>query len=132
MSLGASDPGSIPTCGCSTPGTADAAVCFCGVDDLLRIIRRRYSLAVLNAIHARRPARFHQIAEALPKASSSTLADTLHALELAKLITRRETPDGTLPPLYELNPSGENLLRRLRRLLGEVQEPDSRHFDSSK
>ena len=114
------------------PGTADAAICYCGVDDLLRIIRRRYSLAVLNAIHIHRPARFHQIAESMPKASSSTLADTLHALELARLITRREPPDASVPPVYQLNPSGENLLRRLRRLLAEVQDPDSGHFDQSK
>ena len=132
MSLGTPDPGSIPSCGCSTPGTADAAVCFCGVDDLLRIIRRRYSLAVLNAIHTHRPARFHQIAEMMPKASSSTLADTLHALERARLITRREPPDASVPPVYELNSSGENLLRRLRRLLADVQDSDAGHFDPSK
>lgn len=126
------DRDAIPSCGCSTPGDADASVCFCGVDDLLRIIRRRYSLAVLNAIDARRPARFHQIAGALPKASTSTLTDTLRALEVARLITRWEPPDSTGPPVYLLNPSGKNLLRRLRRLLGEVQGPDSGHFDQSK
>ncbi len=43
----------IPPCGCSTPGTASAATCYCGVEDLLRIIGRRYSVAVMNAIHTR-------------------------------------------------------------------------------
>ncbi len=110
----------IPPCGCSTPGDSDGAICYCGVEDLLRIIRRRYSLAVMNAIHAHRPARYKTIAEALPGASSSTLADTLRALEAGLLISRRSGATPTLPPTYVLNPSGVRLLSRLRRLLGEV------------
>lgn len=111
----------IPDCGCGTPGDADASVCYCGVEDLLRIIRRRYSLAVMNAIHSHSPARFHQIASALPKASSSTLAETLHSLEAAGLILRRAGREAFGQPSYQLNPSGTRLLSRLRRLLGEVQ-----------
>ena len=113
----------IPPCGCGSPGTADASVCYCGVEDLLRIIRRRYSLAVMNAIHAHAPARFNQIAASLPKASSSTLAETLHSLEAARLIDRRAETAMQAQPTYVLNPSGIRLLSRLRRLLGEIREP---------
>lgn len=122
MALPTEGPGpeSIPACGCGSPGLTDAAICFCGVEDLLRIIRRRYSLAVLNAIHAHAPARFHQIEAALPQASTSTLADMLHILEVAGLIQRRPVTRGDQPPTYLLNPSGIHLLRRLRRLLDEV------------
>lgn len=122
MPLPAEGPGpeSIPACGCSSPGLADAAICFCGVEDLLRIIRRRYSLAVLNAIHAHAPARFHQIEAALPQASTSTLSQMLQMLEVAGLIQRRAATRGDQQPTYLLNPSGAHLLHRLRRLLDEV------------
>ena len=112
---------SLPPCGCGSPGSADPSVCYCGVEDLLRIIRRRYSLAVMNAIHSHSPARFHQIATALPKASSSTLAEMLRSLEAANLIQRRSGGAETEgQPTYLLNASGARLLSRLRRLLGEV------------
>lgn len=118
---GAPEGEAIPPCGCSTPGDTDGAICYCGVEDLLRIIRRRYSLAVMNAIHAHRPARYKTIAESLPGASSSTLSDTLRALEAGLLISRRPGDSPELPPTYVLNSSGIRLLSRLRRLLGEVQ-----------
>lgn len=87
----------------------------------MRIIRRRYSLAVMNAINAQSPARYHQIASALPQASSSTLSETLHSLEAAGLIERRLESETAAQPTYVLNPSGARLLNRLRRLLGEVR-----------
>lgn len=87
----------------------------------MRIIRRRYSLAVMNAIHANTPARFNQIAAALPAASTSTLAEMLRMLEVAALIQRRTVVASDGQPTYLLNPSGARLLSRLRRLLGEVQ-----------
>jgi DNA-binding HxlR family transcriptional regulator len=92
------------------------------VEDLLRVIRRRYSLAVMNAIHGRGSARYHEIAAALPQASSSTLAETLHALVVAGLAVRRDL-SGTAAPhtQYALTGSGEKLLSRLRRLLQEIQ-----------
>jgi DNA-binding HxlR family transcriptional regulator len=111
----------IPPCGCILPGATDPAVCYCGVEDLLRIIRRRYSLAVLNAIHSRRSARFNEIAGALPQASTSTLAETLQALEAASLLDRRVEGDPSPYPTYTLTRSGVLLLDRLRRLLDEVQ-----------
>lgn len=115
--------GDVPPCGCATPGTTDAATCYCGVEDLLRIIRRRYSLAVLRAIHARGVARYHDVADALPQASSSTLAETLRALAAAQLV-RREDLGVTSPHTeYRLTHSGAKLLNRLRRLLGEIRPP---------
>ncbi len=114
----------LPPCGCGSPGHADPATCYCGVDDLLRVIRRRYSLAVLRAIHSRDRPRYHEIAAALPQASSSTLAETLHALDTAQLILRHDLHHGTGPhTAYTLTASGVKLLSRLRRLLEEVQPP---------
>lgn len=111
----------IPPCGCATPGAAAAASCYCAVDVLLQIIRRRYSLAVMNAINGRGTARYHEIAETLPQASSSTLAETLRALDVAHLVTRRDLSDASGPhTLYALTDSGMKLVKRLRALLGEV------------
>lgn len=119
----------IPPCGCEMPGTLSAATCYCGVEDLLRVIRRRYSLAVMNAIQHRGTARYHEIADAVSHASSSTLAETLQALELSQLVIRRDlTGDGAPHTAYELTASGLKLLSRLRPLLDEVQPPPE-HFD---
>lgn len=113
----------LPPCGCSDPGAASASTCYCGVEDLLRIIRRRYSLAVMNAIHGRGEARYHDVAEALPSISSSTLAETLHALVATGLIDRHQT-DERPQASYVVTPSGVKLLSRLRQLLAEVETPD--------
>ena len=94
----------------------------------MRVIRRRYALAVLNAIHTRGTTRYHDIAAALPQASSSTLAETLRALEVAQLLTRYDLRDLSQAPapytVYNVTPSGAKLLSRLRRLLDEVH-PDT-------
>ncbi len=113
----------IPPCGCLEPGLADPGICYCGVDDLLRLLRRRYTIAVLNAIHARGSARFHEIEAALAVASTSTLADTLRALTAAQLLERTELPDTQPRTTYRVTPSGARLLSRLRRLLEDVR-PD--------
>jgi DNA-binding HxlR family transcriptional regulator len=109
----------IMPCGCCDDAATSADTCFCGVDELLRIIRRRYSLAVMNAIHGRTQARYHDLASALPHMSSSTLAETLHALVAAGLVNRRHT-SGRPQPLYSLTPAGLKLLNRLRQLLTEL------------
>ncbi len=110
----------VPPCGCAEPGLAGAATCYCGVEDLLRIIRRRYSLAVMNAIHMRGQARYQEIAVALPAMSSSTLAETLHALETARLAVRQPNSDDRPFLTYSLTDSGAKLLARLRDLLAEL------------
>lgn len=115
-------PAEVPACGCSVPGDAELGVCYCAVDDLLRIIRRRYSLSVLNAVQIRGVARFHDIEEALSGISTSTLSETLYALVVAGLLARSEQPDGGPRAVYSLTPAGAKLLSRLRRLLGEVRE----------
>jgi DNA-binding HxlR family transcriptional regulator len=89
------------------------------VEDLLKVIRRRYSLAVMNAIHHHNPARYKDLSALLPHASSSTLAETLGALETAQLV-RRRTSDAVPTSSYELTRSGERLVSRLRRLLDDV------------
>ena len=102
---------------------ADPDTCYCGVEDLLRVIRRRYSLAVLNVVHARGGARFHDVESALASASTSTLADTLRALTAARLLERKEIPDAALRTSYTITPSGAKLLNRFRRLLEDIR-PD--------
>ena len=109
----------IPPCGCADPGVANASTCYCGVEDLMRIIRRRYSLHVMNAIHTNGRVRYHDVATALPSISSSTLSETLRALEAAHLLDRRQTADRTYM-MYELTTSGVKLLSRLRQLLDEI------------
>lgn len=115
----------IPACGCAEPGDAAAALCYCGVEDLLGILRRRYSLAVMGVIHREGEARYRDIAASLSSASSSTLSDTLRALEAVSLIEHREGSDMTPVSTYTLTASGLKLFGRLRRLLEDVQpHPD--------
>jgi DNA-binding HxlR family transcriptional regulator len=111
----------LPPCGCLEPGTANPSTCYCSVDDLLRIIRRRYSLAVMNVIHAREAPRYHDVANALQPISSSTLSETLHALEAARLLDRHESPGERQAVTYRLTPSGVKLLTRLRGLLTDLE-----------
>lgn len=121
MANAGAPPTDIPPCGCSAPGKSLPATCYCSVEDLMRVIRRRYSLALMNAIHQHRPARFRELAGVLPQASTSTLAETLAALEAAHLVvhlTAESTPTST----YQLTESGEKLLSRLRKLLDDVQK----------
>ena len=110
----------VPPCGCGTPGEANASTCYCGVEDLLRIIRRRYSLGVMNAIHSHQTPRYHDVAEALPGISSSTLAETLRALEAAQLLRRLPGVDESPFATYALTDSGVKLLSRLRQLLEDL------------
>ncbi|MDQ6612895.1 MAG: winged helix-turn-helix transcriptional regulator [Gemmatimonadota bacterium] len=109
----------IMPCGCCDEAADSADSCFCGVDDLLRIIRRRYSLAVMNAIHGRGEARYNDVASALPTMSSSTLAETFHALVAAGLASRRQSNDRPQAS-YALTGPGVKLLRRLHQLLTDL------------
>lgn len=110
----------VPPCGCAVPGTTGAESCYCSVEHLLEIIRRRYSLAVMAAIRSRGQARYHEIAHSLPQASSSTLAETLRALETAQLVRRAVAEMDPAHPVYGLTASGHKLLVRLRGLLEDV------------
>ena len=87
----------------------------------MRVIRRRYSLALMNAILKHQPARFGQLATALPQASTSTLTETLTALETAQLVAHH-TAETAPTSTYTLTKSGEKLLSRLRRLLDDIHE----------
>lgn len=89
------------------------------MEDLLRVIRRRYSLALMNAIFLNQPARYGELAQLLPQASSSTLADTLAALEVAQLIVRH-TSESAPTVSYSLSESGTKLLSRLKPLLDDI------------
>ena len=73
----------------------------------MRVIRRRYSLALMNAIHVHQPARFRELSAMLPQASSSTLAETLGALEVAHLVSHvtAETAPTSTYTLTETQPA---------------------------
>lgn len=76
----------------------------------------------MSAIQGRTAPRYNEITAALPQASSSTLAETLQALEAARLLVRHDLRDGAGPhTAYALTLSGVKLLGRLRLLLDEVQ-----------
>lgn len=115
-----SAPVEVPPCGCGSPGLVSPSTCYCSVEDLMRVIRRRYSLALMNAIRMHQPARFRALAMVLPQASSSTLTETLAALEAAQLVVHH-TAEATPVSTYSLTASGEKLLSRLRRLLDDIQ-----------
>ena len=87
----------------------------------MKVIRRRYSLALMNAIHVNQPARFRELSAMLPQASTSTLTETLGALQAAHLVAH-VTADATPTSTYALTASGEKLLSRLRRLLDDIQQ----------
>lgn len=87
----------------------------------MRVIRRRYSLVLMNAIRQRAPARFSELASALPQASTSTLSETLAALEAAQLVIH-VTSDAAPTSTYSLTGSGAKLLSRLHKLLTDVQQ----------
>ena len=122
MASGREGAHTIPPCGCPEPGVAVPFACYCSVEDLLRILRRRYSLAVLNAIRAHEPARYHTLSAALPRMSSSTLVETLGALAVCHLINREEPTEAHAQPLYRLTPAGDKLLSRLKPLLDDVRD----------
>ena len=87
----------------------------------MKIIRRRYSLVVMNAIHGRGRMRYHDIATLLPSISSSTLSETLRALEAAHLLLRTLETAERPYMVYSLTGSGVKLLFRLRQLLSEIE-----------
>ena len=74
----------------------------------------------MHAIHRQQPARYRDLAGVLPQASSSTLAETLTALEIAHLIVRN-TSDAVPTSTYSLTQSGAKLLSRLKPLLDDIQ-----------
>jgi DNA-binding HxlR family transcriptional regulator len=121
MSDATAPPVEIPPCGCGSPGKTSPATCYCSVEDLMRVIRRRYSLALMNAIHLHQPARFRQLSTVLPQASTSTLTETLAALEAAQLVAHH-TAEAAPTSTYTLTASGARLLSRLRRLLDDVHQ----------
>jgi DNA-binding HxlR family transcriptional regulator len=74
----------------------------------------------MNAIYQHQPARHRDVAARLPKASSSTLAETLAALEAAHLVAHQRS-DAVPTATYTLTAAGMKLLSRLRRLLDEIE-----------
>lgn len=109
-------------CGCSEPNAETAATCYCTVDDLVRAIARKYALSVLNVIGGRGRARFTDVQSALPRMSTSTLAETLQVLESVGLVRREVFPETPPRVEYSLSDAGALLRKRFRALLERVRQ----------
>lgn len=114
-----SEPGG---CGCSDPAGSTVDTCYCTVDELVGAISRKHALSLVNFIGSRETARFSEMESGVRGISSSTLSDTLAQLVSVGLVSREVFPETPPRVEYGLTEAGETLRRRLRRLLGDVQE----------
>lgn len=106
-------------CGCSSRIVLEEPVCFCPATGIVRVIGRRYFLALLGTIGNAGRVRFSELKDQLGRISSSTLALRLGELEAAGLVRREVYAE--VPPRveYTLTKAGEDLRKRLKALLGE-------------
>lgn len=109
----------IGTCGCAVPDTHGASLCTCGVDDLVHVIGRKYTMPILNRIGGGH-ARFNELQREL-RLSSSVLSETLGDLVRIGLVQRTVIDDGPPGTEYTLTAAGHALRKRLRPLLERVQ-----------
>jgi len=114
------------SCGCcttdvSTPMAAQQT-CYCPVDDLLDLLAKEYTLAIIGLLADGGTKRHSEIADALSVNSSSAFADRLSALTEAGLLER--TSYDEVPPHveYSLTTRGREFERRLRPLLQWVTQ----------
>jgi DNA-binding HxlR family transcriptional regulator len=84
------------------------------------VLASRYSLQLICVVDAHGTARFSQLEEHLPEASTSTLSTRLEALVEAGVFERTRYDE--VPPRveYELTRQGRGLARRARSLLSWV------------
>lgn len=109
-------------CGCAEPRSPAAEGCYCTVDDLVRAISRKHSLAILNLAGSRGTVRFTDLEEALPRISTSTLSETLQLLRDVGLMDRKVSPETPPRVEYGLTEAGSLLRRRFHELLERVRE----------
>lgn len=104
------------------PEVDENAPCFCPLTGLLEVLARKYAMQVVCAVGAYDAARFSDLEEAMPDASTSTLSARLDELEAEGIVTR--TRHAEVPPRveYELTDEGRELSARLLPLLSWVAD----------
>lgn len=90
--------------------------CRCVASDLFDLLGRKYALEVVCIVANHGTARFGEIEDHLPAASSTTLSSRLDELEAAGLLSRERFDE--IPPRveYELTPEGRELAQRMEPL----------------
>jgi len=106
------------------PGPADDPACFCPLEGTLETLSAKYAMQVVCAVGAYGEARFSDLEDAVPDASTSTLSARLDELEAAGLVSRAQYDE--IPPRveYALTDDGDELCERLRPLLEWASERD--------
>ena len=80
------------------------------------LLGRRWTVAILATL-ARRPARFSELARAVPGMSERVMNERLQDLVEAGLVERRVTSGPPLTATYALAETGQRLAPALRRLV---------------
>lgn len=96
--------------------------CRCVASDLFDLLGRKYALEVVCIVANHGTARFGDIEDHLPDASSTTLSSRLDELEATGLLERERFDE--IPPRveYELTNQGSELAARLEPLADWVVE----------
>lgn len=99
--------------------------CRCVASDLFDLLGRKYALEVVCIVANHGTARFGEIEDHLPDASSTTLSSRLDELESAGLLDRERFEE--IPPRveYELTSAGSELAMRMEPLAEWVVEFES-------
>ena len=78
------------------------------VDRVFAVLGKRWSGLLLDLL-LQRPARFSELARAVPALSERVLGDRLRELEASGLVTREVDPGPPITATYRLTPAGERL-----------------------
>lgn len=96
--------------------------CQCLLSDIMEVLGRTYAMDLLCVVANHRRARFGEIEDHIPDASTSTLSARLDELEAAGLL-EREQYDETPPRVeYALTAEGAELAERLEPLIEWLAE----------
>lgn len=100
--------------------------CRCVASDLFDLLGRKYALEIVCIVANHGTARFGEIEEHLPDASSTTLSSRLDELEAASLLDRERYDE--IPPRveYKLSAQGAELAARMEPLAEWVVEFEAR------
>lgn len=102
------------------PDPEENPTCFCPVTGVLETLANKYAMQVVCAVGAFGEARFSELQDAIPDASTSTLSARLDELEAEGIVTRHQYDE--VPPRveYTLTDDGRELCTRLLPLLAWV------------
>lgn len=88
----------------------------CPMDAMLRLISGPWTAYIMWNLHQNGPTRFGELKRMVGEISAKVLTERLRMLEESGVISRTYTP--TIPPkvVYELTPSGEELMKVFEQL----------------